>query len=147
VPKPGRKQVASTYIRICECFPDLLTQTIDDIRLRLNKRYEDIKRDKQFRYKDNDWKRKKAVELYIENDLEALYDFLVYLNQLSPEWAVKPTLNKARFLDTIVVNKIFKRNDAYSYVAVRILSILFKSSYDKLYAIYLSERKNPKVQL
>jgi len=114
---------------------------VDYIRSGLNKRYEDVK--KKFKYK-KDWNRRKAVEIYIEKDLEPLYDFFIYLNQKCPDITLKPALNKKALPKIISVNSIFTRTDAYSSVAIRILSILFDCNFDKLYDIYDPKGKKTK---
>lgn len=140
MPAESQAIAADKFARLSEDFPLLLVYTVEKCWSSLNTIYKNIKKDKKYKYrnKDKDWKRKKAVDVFLNNAIEIIYKF-INESFKSFQYKIPKTLKSIK--RNITSKIIHNRGDAFSWVALKLIANMTDSSYKRLYALYYERRK------
>jgi len=138
MPIEATKKPAHQYIRYCRFNPNSFIVFVDIIVAQLKEIYKEIN------LEDRDAKREKAVEMFLDNQIEEFYRQFSYTYS---RIGIKPAHNGLKWLKLLKVDYIYKRGDSFSKVALTIISYFAKCDYDALVEIRTNHNKAKKTYL
>lgn len=125
------------FIRLCKLLPEFLDLWADIIVMKLKSCRDSV--DKKWKFKTEGWKKEKAVEIFLKEELDPIYEKFVDLYQKRGIRIKK----KSGLKKIISPADICESSDQKS--ALRLLSIMANCSYDGLHDLFYSRSKSAKL--
>jgi len=125
IPIEARKVPAEQYIRACRYHPPILVNFVDMIKNKLKVIRKE--NDTTYRFKNNDYKREKAVEIFLDKEI---IDYYKLFTEFNKKVNIKPYIKNVNKLKQIKRKSIFKQTYSYTTISLYIVSYLSLCSYE-----------------